>query len=350
MTLPNVNEWMTSLSALQIVPPPKHGGDVKDAANGGVKEPYVPPLPAAYCPEQRDDLPSTDRSTPTNTGATKSARKTQVKRNEREDMNVPSEVSKATTAKKRQQTSISRKRGEEISLPTTRSPTPTSENSSKQKSMSESSKHKSMKKISNLLSTDNTNKQYDNMIMVGTQRVYPRTLVQPTIYHNEATDLWIATIHTDANSIPTASDTSAAETKSKDKAFSFNDERSARASAYANSPPVMIPPTGKSSQCMLCDTSFTFLRRPKHCKNCGIIICGDCCTRWNIKMLPETYTSKSTLGLSKTVRVCVSCDAVAKRFKNALMMGRYDVAIEGYLTGNVNLRCPFVFKGEKEIM
>lgn len=67
-------------------------------------------------------------------------------------------------------------------------------------------------------------------------------------------------------------------------------------------------------------------------------------------MLPETYNNKSTLGLSKSVRVCVSCDAVAKRFKNALMMGRYDIAVEGYLTGNVNLRCPFVFKGEREIM
>lgn len=67
-------------------------------------------------------------------------------------------------------------------------------------------------------------------------------------------------------------------------------------------------------------------------------------------MLPETYCAKkSTLGFS-TVRVCVSCDSVAKRFKNALMMGRYDMALEGYLTGNVNLRCPFVFKGEKEIM
>ena len=340
MTLPNVNEWMTSLSSLQIVPPPKqHGNGIENDYIH--KEPAVPPLPVAFCAEQRDDAPSSRQSHSINRPSVN----LKSDGGERESINASSvQVSKAVTSKKRRQTTISRKCGEEISTPPHLSATPNSESSS--------AKHKSMKKITDLLSTSNTNKQYSNMIMVGTQRVYPRTLVQPTIYHNEATDLWIATIHTDANSIPTASDISTGtnEPKSKQKAFSFHDEKAARASAYANSPPVLIP-FGNTSQCMLCDTSFSFLRRPKHCKNCGIIICGDCSMRWNTKMLPETYNNKSSaLGLGKTVRVCVSCDSVAKRFKNALMMGRYDMAVEGYLTGNVNLRCPFVFKGEKEIM
>ena len=339
MSLPNVNEWMTSLSALQIVPPPKQNESGNDT-NAVHKEPIVPPLPVAYCAEQRDDAPTSRTPNRNDKPAVK------LKSDCRESMNTNSvQVPKTTNnAKKRKQTSNSRKRGEEILTPSHATATPNSDNSSTQQ--------KSMKKITDLLSTCNTNKHYNNMIMVGTQRVYPRTLVQPTIYHSEATDLWIATIHTDANSIPTASDISMStnEQKNKHKAFSFHDEKAARASAYANSPPVLIP-FGTTSQCMLCDTSFTFLRRPKHCKNCGIIICGDCSTRWNTKMLPETYNCKtSTLGLGKSVRVCVSCDAVTKRFKNALIMGRYDMAVEGYLTGNVNLRCPFVFKGEKEIL
>ena len=329
MPLPNVDEWMTSLSALQIVPPPKNPQHASDKSLRPRKEPAVPPLPAAYC-EQRDDVPTNGRCS---------------SKKEREDITSP--AAPKTTPKKRRQTSTSRKRGEEISLPATnistsstppRSATPNSD-SNKQKTVSENNKQKSMKKISDLLSSNT--KQYDNMIMIGTQRVYPRTLVQPTIYHNAATDLWIATIYTDANSIPTASDISTDTNLKKQgqKAFSFHDEKAARASAYANSLPVLIP-YGTTSQCMLCDTSFTFLRRPKHCKNCGIIICGDCSTRWNTKMLPETYTSKSsTLGLSKTVRVCVSCDSVTKRFKSALMMGRYDMAVE---VSSILYNCLFI--------
>jgi hypothetical protein len=331
MTLPNVNEWMTSLSALQIVPPPKHheNGVSSDALGN---EPSVPPLPPAYCPEQRDDAPTSTKPQSKHSKLAKIEEKNNSSNGDRDGI-----TEKATTAKKRMQTSLSRRRGDEITTPSSFGATPNSNYSNTN----------NIKRSSKINCPDgNTNR---NMIMVGTQRVYPRTLVQPTIYHNNATDLWIATIHTDSNIIPTASDISTTETKSKQKAFSFHDEKSARASAYANSPPILIP-FGTTTQCMLCDTSFTFLRRPKHCKNCGIIICADCSTRWNVKMLPETYNNKSTLGLSKSVRVCVSCDAVAKRFKNALMMGRYDIAVEGYLTGNVNLRCPFVFKGEREIM
>ena len=341
MTVPNVNEWMTSLSALQIVPPPKQHEPTNAIQTG--KEPSIPPLPAAYYPEQRDDESTPNRST------TKHSRSKSII-DKRDDNNIDSTENNGkedviptvamSSTKKKHQTMLAKKRGNERS---THSP-------SINKAISNGgSKHKSTKKITDILSTDGANKQYDNMIMVGTQRVYPRTLVQPTIYHNAATDLWIVTIHTDTDSVPSVSDMSATEPKAKQKAFSFNDEKVARASAYANSPPILIP-RGTKSQCMLCDTSFSFLRRSKHCKNCGIIICADCSTRWNVKMLPETYTTKSTLGLNKNIRVCVSCDAVAKRFKNALIMGRYDLAVEGYLTGNVNLRCPFVFKGDKEML
>ena len=347
MTLPNVNEWMTSLSALQIVPPPpKHNPNhVSDdhkhhTNNGDGKEPSVPSLPAAYY-EQRDDVhvPLISDTSYANTRTSLTSTNNERDQNGRESVKP---AVKATTAKMRAKTSLSRKqRGDEVILTTTPNSNSSSKhNQSSSTSSDTSSKQKSINKISNLLLASNNKSTHDNMIMVGTQRVYPRTLLQPIIHHNPATDLWITTIHTD-------SDTT---TDKHQKAFSFHNEKAARASAYANSPPILLP-IQSTSICMLCDTSFTFLRRPKHCKNCGIIICDKCSTRWNNKMLPETYIrNKKSKSLRNTVRVCISCDGVARRFQKALLMGRYDVSVEGYLTGNVNLRCPFVFKGEKEIM
>ncbi len=48
--------------------------------------------------------------------------------------------------------------------------------------------------------------------------------------------------------------------------------------------------------------------------------------------------------------MCTSCDSLAKRFQHSLLEGRYETALELYLTGNINLRVPFAFKSEKEDM
>ncbi len=48
--------------------------------------------------------------------------------------------------------------------------------------------------------------------------------------------------------------------------------------------------------------------------------------------------------------MCTSCDSLAKRFQHSLLEGRYETAVELYLTGNINLRVPFAFKSEKEDM
>ncbi len=50
------------------------------------------------------------------------------------------------------------------------------------------------------------------------------------------------------------------------------------------------------------------------------------------------------------MKVCTSCDTLAKRFQHSLLEGRYETALELYLTGNINLRVPFAFKSEKEDM
>jgi hypothetical protein len=54
-------------------------------------------------------------------------------------------------------------------------------------------------------------------------------------------------------------------------------------------------------------------------------------------MIPETFNIKD----ERNVNVCTSCDALSKRFKNALLQGQYGTAMELYLTGNINLRVPF---------
>ena len=69
-------------------------------------------------------------------------------------------------------------------------------------------------------------------------------------------------------------------------------------------------------------------------------------TNWSSKMIPETYNTKKT----NTVKVCTSCDTLAKRFQHSLLEGRYETALELFLTGNINLRVPFAFKSEKEDM
>lgn len=98
------------------------------------------------------------------------------------------------------------------------------------------------------------------VVIVGTAKVYSRSLIPPKVFHSSSTGLWISTINTSSDSSDDV------------KAFSFHTEQEARASAYANAPPVMIP-FDNFRRCMLCDNKYSLLRRKKHCKNCGICVC-----------------------------------------------------------------------------
>ena len=186
------------------------------------------------------------------------------------------------------------------------------------------------------------------IFMIGTSKAYSRTLIPPTVYHNTATDLWVVIINTNAKLVkPNCSSQNNINNNSV-KAFSFHTEKEARASAYANAPPIMIP-FDQCQGCMLCDTKFTMFKRPRHCRNCGICICSNysCSTIWSKKMIPETFNTKK----EGAIKVCTSCHALAERFQHALVNGRYGTAVELYLTGNINLRVPFAFKGNSnEIM
>ena len=164
------------------------------------------------------------------------------------------------------------------------------------------------------------------------EAVHTRTLLTASVYHNQATGLWIATINT--NQKPGA--TNRRNAAKYLKAFSFHTEREARESAYANAPPKMVPFT-ESPNCFICRGKFAVFRRPSHCRNCGVCICTSCTATWSSKMIPETYNMKK----ESSVKVCKSCNFLVLAFRRALLDGQYDEAIALYNTGNINLRCPF---------
>ena len=188
---------------------------------------------------------------------------------------------------------------------------------------------------------NNKPKPKQKIFMIGNTKVYSRQLIPPTIYYNTSCDQWNVEINNSS-----CDDTDKEEKKSTViQSYSFQTEKEARTSAYANAPPQMIPFQQKDT-CMLCPTKFTFFKRPKHCRNCGIVICSsyNCCTSTSKKYIPSTYNIKS----EKDVTICNSCITISKRFKHALVNGRYGSAVELYMTGNINLRVPFMPSSNKK--
>jgi hypothetical protein len=95
--------------------------------------------------------------------------------------------------------------------------------------------------------------------------------------------------------------------------------------------------------CHLCKARFALLRRPCHCRNCGVCICKDCAVQWPAKMIPETYNHKK----ENCVHICRSCEWLCNAFRLALLEGDLDQAMALHATGNTNLQTPFAnVKGE----
>ena len=171
--------------------------------------------------------------------------------------------------------------------------------------------------------------------------IRPRILLAATVYHNTATNLWIATINTNQKGVAK----NPALANKYLKAFSFPTEREARESAIANAPPKMIP-YSESSKCFGCQSKFAVFRRASQCRNCGVCVCNNCSTTWNGKCVPETYNLKN----ESSVKVCKSCNDLSTSFKKALEDGDYQEAVALYGTGNVNLRSPFPSTKKDETM
>ncbi|KAM9978873.1 hypothetical protein ACTFIY_012614 [Dictyostelium cf. discoideum] len=54
-----------------------------------------------------------------------------------------------------------------------------------------------------------------------------------------------------------------------------------------------------SNKCEMCSSTFTFLNRRHHCRRCGHLFCGDCCSLNT--SLPQEY------GYTERVKVCSKC-------------------------------------------
>jgi len=186
-------------------------------------------------------------------------------------------------------------------------------------------------------------KQPSSVTLPPGLRLRTRNLLTAFVNHNRATSLWITTINTNQNS------NSITKASKYLKAFSFRTEREARESAYINAPPKMLP-FESSPHCFNCEIKFSSVfRRPAHCRNCGVCICNSCSTTWGRLMVPDTYKTKNSKV--KIVKVCKTCDYLATSFRHALLEGNYNQAISFYMTGNINLRCPFFnVKNGNEIM
>jgi len=172
------------------------------------------------------------------------------------------------------------------------------------------------------------------------ERNHSRILLTATVYHNTATNLWIATINTNQKGVA-KNPTKASRYL---KAFSFSTEKEARESAIANAPPKMMR-FNDNSNCFICKGKFAVFRRACHCRNCGVCVCNSCSTSWPAKAIPETYNLKK----ESQVKVCKSCNFLSSAFKKALLKGDYEEAIAVYGSGNINLRTPFPqFSNKKE--
>lgn len=170
--------------------------------------------------------------------------------------------------------------------------------------------------------------------------IHTRTLLTSSVYNNEATGIWITTINMNQKSNVTRNN--AAKYL---KAFSFQTEREARESAYANAP-ARLHPFNEHPQCFVCDAKFGVLRRPSHCRNCGVVVCNSCTSNWSKQSIPETFNIKN----ENSVKVCRSCDSLSKMFRQALVQADYEKALTIYNTGNINLRCQFMSMKGAEAM
>ncbi len=167
--------------------------------------------------------------------------------------------------------------------------------------------------------------------------IVTRTSLPYTIEYNETTLEWAALINTDQEALDT-NDSDMIEQGVVTMVFKSIDE--ARAACHAYAPPRMHS-FEDSPKCQICKKGFNkILRRPSHCKNCGICVCSRCTVNWPSSMLPITYNMKSNRR-KRFYKVCMACDWLNDTFRQSLLHGDLDKAVALQTTGNVNSRNPF---------
>mmetsp|Transcript_2498 Transcript_2498/g.4673 ORF Transcript_2498/g.4673 Transcript_2498/m.4673 type:complete len:416 (+) Transcript_2498:112-1359(+) len=166
--------------------------------------------------------------------------------------------------------------------------------------------------------------------------IISRTSLPYSIDHNEMTFEWTAVIHTNQEAMD-KNDLDAMEEKIVSMTFCSLEE--SREACHAYAPPRMHS-FEDSSKCNICKRAFhKLIRRPCHCRNCGVCVCSACSLLWPRSMLPVTYRANRTRR--KKHRVCMACDWLSGAFRQALLAGNVDRAVALHATGNINTRCPF---------
>lgn len=177
-------------------------------------------------------------------------------------------------------------------------------------------------------------------IATSPESIRKRNYLKWIVKRHQASNLWVATVQTKQKAVEQHD---VIEVERTSVNFSATTQQEAFETGLANAVP-MMQPMEEFPICYVCKAKFALLRRPQHCKNCGVCVCSSCTTQWPGKMFPETYGAK-TLN-----NVCTACDWLASSFRDALVDGNFKTALHLHATGNVNIRTPFCLDKKAEIM
>jgi hypothetical protein len=161
-----------------------------------------------------------------------------------------------------------------------------------------------------------------------------------SVQRNQTTNTWVTLVHTNQKALEM---NDKHEIEKSTQCFPEPTEQQAMETGLAMATPRMLP-FDENPICHVCKVKFALLRRPRHCRTCGVCICSSCSVSWSSKMIPETYNPKN----ESQVNVCLACYWVSNSFRDALLAGDYAVVRKLYLTGNLNLRAPVPVSNPKQ--
>jgi hypothetical protein len=179
-------------------------------------------------------------------------------------------------------------------------------------------------------------------IAAAPECIRKRDVLKWSLKRNKATNLWLASVTTSQRALE---NDDAVDLQRSVRSYTADTQKEAFETGLANAVPRMLP-FEDNPICFVCKSKFAMLRRPCHCRNCGVCICTQCSTSWPSKMVPETYNTKN----EGQVKVCLACDWLCTEFQEALVTGRYKAALDLYATGNVNLRTPYCSARKSEVL
>jgi hypothetical protein len=179
-------------------------------------------------------------------------------------------------------------------------------------------------------------------ISASPECIRKRDYLKWTVKRNRTTNMWVASVNTNQKALEC---NDATELERAMRSFTATTQQEAFETGLAMAIPRMLP-FDEHPICHVCKAKFALLRRPCHCRNCGVCICSSCSTNWPARMVPDTYNTKN----ESQVTACLACDWLSGAFRDALADGRLKAIINLYATGNINVRNPFCNVKKEEIL